>query len=105
MYGTGAQKKSVLGNVGAMTLEQMELDRREDFSNFDPFMYQQRQQYGEGADIQLQQSANYMGVQNTIGIKMNDSLPQQPSSNPPATFQQKPFTSNNLDDLEELEEI
>ena len=39
MYGTGAQKKSVLGNVGAMTLEQMDLDRREDFSNFDPFMY------------------------------------------------------------------
>jgi hypothetical protein len=67
----GLKSGSVLQMNGQLTLEQMSLDRKDEFAGdaFDPFNYQQKQQK-DTSGIQLQQSANYMGVNNTIGSKI-----------------------------------
>ena len=68
MLGVGQIKlSSALQKNGQLTLDQMALDRRDEFEGdaYDPFNYQQRQLKGDS--MQLTQAANYMNVQSTVG--------------------------------------
>lgn len=116
--GVGVKKiggSSALQMNGQLTLEQMSLDRRDDFAGdaYDPFNYQQRTTL-QNDGIQLQQSSNYMGINSTTGNKlwtpeqqrqMQAHNIQQPVTQEVAPRQQLMTRANQLDDLEEIEEI
>ena len=89
---------------GAMTLEQMNLDRKEEFTGdeYDPFNMQAKQ----SVDLSLQASNHYMVKENTIGGKLwtPEMQKAQEEANKKHIVQQQNVAAN-LDDLEDLEEV